>query len=317
MEHYDGTRVRIFQSPSLGELRAQRTMQVNLLVVYGKTTKRKVAPHLPAVLGRSRGADITVGHPLISRRHCELFEQNGLLMLRDLASLNGTMIGGKRIEMAPLLPGAQFAIGPLAFQVLYEYHGDVESVPEIHYREEAQGAAQAHFGTEPISSEAEAPFAVPSAWSSGPAEPAPGDFGMPDVMALADAEIDQVLPAVPPMPAPQQAPRPVGQRPAVSAGMPSQFQMPPMQYPSPRSGEIMPPGGQYPMPSAGQQMPSHGQHPQYPLPQGGPAQAVPWPAQAQGTPTPLSPTGAEEKPSPTPADKDDDAFFGNFLEGLR
>ena len=84
---------------------------------------------MPAVVGRSRDADVTVTHPLISRRHCEISENNGLLMLRDLASLNGTMIGGRRIESAPLLPDAEFTIGPLTFRVLYEYDGDLESVP--------------------------------------------------------------------------------------------------------------------------------------------------------------------------------------------
>ena len=87
--------------PFRGEMRAQRAMNAKLLVVMGKTTKHKVALQLPAVLGRSREADITVAHPLISRRHCEISENNGLLMLRDLASLNGTMIGGRRIEWPP------------------------------------------------------------------------------------------------------------------------------------------------------------------------------------------------------------------------
>ena len=118
-------------------------MNAKLLVVIGKTTKRKVALQLPAVLGRSREADITVAHPLISRRHCEISENNGLLMLRDLASLNGTMIGGRRIELAPLLPDAEFTIGPLTFRVLYEYDGDLESVPDTRFVDEAEGATEA------------------------------------------------------------------------------------------------------------------------------------------------------------------------------
>ena len=58
------------------------------------------------------------GPPLISRRHCEISENDGLLMVRDLASLNGTMIGGQRVESAPLLPGGEFTIGPLMFRIL-------------------------------------------------------------------------------------------------------------------------------------------------------------------------------------------------------
>ena len=124
-------------------------MNAKLLVVIGKTTKREVALQLPAVLGRSREADVTVAHPLISRRHCEISENNGLLMLRDLASLNGTMIGGRRVESAPLLPDAEFTIGPLTFRVLYEYDGDLESVPETRFVDEVEEPAEAGLG-EPI-----------------------------------------------------------------------------------------------------------------------------------------------------------------------
>ena len=121
-------------------------MNAKLLVVIGKTTKREVALQLPAVLGRSREADVTVAHPLISRRHCEISENNGLLMLRDLASLNGTMIGGRRIELAPLLPDAEFTIGPLTFRVLYEYDGDLESVPDTRFVDEKE-TTDANLGT--------------------------------------------------------------------------------------------------------------------------------------------------------------------------
>ena len=127
-------------------------MNAKLLVVIGKTTKREVTLQLPAVLGRSREADVTVAHPLISRRHCEISEDNGLLMLRDLASLNGTMIGGRRIELAPLLPDAEFTIGPLTFRVLYEYDGDLESVPDTRFVDEAEEAAEAGLG-DPASAE--------------------------------------------------------------------------------------------------------------------------------------------------------------------
>ncbi len=113
-------------------------MNATLRVVLGKTTKRDVVLQLPAVLGRSREADITVAHPLISRRHCEISESDGLLMLRDLSSLNGTMVGGRRIESCALLPDEEFTIGPLTFRVLYEYRGDLEAVPAPRIIENAE-----------------------------------------------------------------------------------------------------------------------------------------------------------------------------------
>jgi pSer/pThr/pTyr-binding forkhead associated (FHA) protein len=170
-------------------------MNVNLFVVYGKTTKRKLVPRLPAVLGRGRTADIKVIHPLISRQHCQLFENDGLLMLRDLASLNGTMVGGKRIELAPLLPGGEFTIGPLTFQVMYAHDGGMDSVPETRFVPE--GAAAVEAGP-PHAMLQEPTFDTNDPWSDGVVEESEsGEVAMPDLMVLADAEVEEVFPAPP------------------------------------------------------------------------------------------------------------------------
>jgi CRP/FNR family transcriptional regulator len=49
----------------------------------------------------------------ISRRHAELVFERGQLFLRDLESLNGTWVGGRRLarEPAPLQDGATFRLG--------------------------------------------------------------------------------------------------------------------------------------------------------------------------------------------------------------
>ena len=104
-------------------------MKAKLIVVGGKATKRSISLTLPTVVGRSQQADLTVGHRTISRRHAELFEKAGLLMIRDLGSLNGTIVDGQRIKEAPLPPGAEFTIGPLTFQVQYEYKSEQSDVP--------------------------------------------------------------------------------------------------------------------------------------------------------------------------------------------
>jgi predicted component of type VI protein secretion system len=173
-------------------------MNAKLFVVVGKTTKRVVALKLPAVLGRSREADVTVAHPLISRRHCQISENNGLLMLRDLASLNGTMIDGRRVESAPLLPGSEFTIGPLTFHIAYNYDGDLESVPETIFAPEVDGTEAALVAQSFAGAEEEPIF---EAEGASPAEPAGEDdssgLAVPDFMALADAEPEEVLPAAP------------------------------------------------------------------------------------------------------------------------
>jgi pSer/pThr/pTyr-binding forkhead associated (FHA) protein len=106
-------------------------MDAELIVVGGKASKGSVSLKLPTVIGRSQKATLTVAHPMVSRRHAELFEKDGLLMVRDLKSLNGTRIDGHRIKEAPLPPDAEFAIGPLTFQVKYTYKGDLSKLPAI------------------------------------------------------------------------------------------------------------------------------------------------------------------------------------------
>ena len=100
-------------------------MEIKLIIVGGKTKKTHVNLTVPATIGRSRQASLTVVHPMVSRRHCELFEADGLLRVRDLGSLNGTHIGGKPIAEAPLRPNDRFSIGPLEFCVDYDYAGEM------------------------------------------------------------------------------------------------------------------------------------------------------------------------------------------------
>ncbi len=104
-------------------------MEAKLLVVGGKASKGSISLKLPTVIGRSREATLTIAHPMISRRHCEVYEADGLLMIRDLGSLNGTVIGGQRIKEAPLPPDGEFSIGPLTFRAQYQYAGELDGLP--------------------------------------------------------------------------------------------------------------------------------------------------------------------------------------------
>lgn len=101
-------------------------MYVTLVVVGGKADKRHLNIKLPAVIGRSRQADLTVAHLLISRRHCELRQDEGIVSLTDLGSLNGTFCGGRKIQTVSLLPNDRFSIGPLTFEIRYNQDVDIE-----------------------------------------------------------------------------------------------------------------------------------------------------------------------------------------------
>jgi len=100
-------------------------MEAKLIVVGGKASKNHVALRPPVTIGRSREAGLTIAHPMVSRQHCEIFEADGMLRIRDLGSLNGTFIGARQIIEAPLRPNDEFTVGPLTFRVFYECAGDV------------------------------------------------------------------------------------------------------------------------------------------------------------------------------------------------
>jgi hypothetical protein len=141
------------------------SMQAKLIVVGGKASKREVLLKLPSTIGRSREADLTVAHPMVSRKHCEAYEVGGLLMIRDLGSLNGTYVGGKRIREAPLPPNREFTVGPLTFRARYEYSGDLNHLPPV-VLAEANAAS-------PAPAEEVAAAAAPEPVVEKPAEPSP------------------------------------------------------------------------------------------------------------------------------------------------
>lgn len=104
-------------------------MEAKLIVVAGKSAQKSIPLKLPTIIGRSHEAGVTVNHPMVSRQHAELFETDGLLMIRDLGSLNGTVVGDQRIKESPLPPDANFTVGPLTFKVQYVYNGDLGALP--------------------------------------------------------------------------------------------------------------------------------------------------------------------------------------------
>lgn len=99
-------------------------MKFKLVIVAGEGLRNEVELTPPVVIGRSRSADVTIGQPLVSRRHCEITEgDENLLIVEDLGSLNGTFVGDTRItEPVYLEPGDYLTIGSITFQALYGDH---------------------------------------------------------------------------------------------------------------------------------------------------------------------------------------------------
>ena len=113
-------------------------IQPKLTIVGGKASKGVVTLKLPAQIGRHRDATLKIAHRTVSRKHCELFEVDGLLMVRDLGSLNGTYVKGRRVNEAPLPPEERFGVGPLTFRVSYGYAGDHTTIPPIVFQDDEE-----------------------------------------------------------------------------------------------------------------------------------------------------------------------------------
>jgi predicted component of type VI protein secretion system len=108
-------------------------MDAKLIVVGGEAQASEFPLNLPTIVGRSRAADVKLSHPLVSRKHCELFESDGQLIIRDLGSLNGTFVGESRISDATVLPpGATVTIGAVTFKAVYgKTNEHVNELPNI------------------------------------------------------------------------------------------------------------------------------------------------------------------------------------------
>jgi predicted component of type VI protein secretion system len=63
------------------------------------------------VVGRHECCDVVINHAGLSKRHCILVRTDGLLVIRDLATTNGTKVKGQRIRWAALLPEDRVSLG--------------------------------------------------------------------------------------------------------------------------------------------------------------------------------------------------------------
>jgi pSer/pThr/pTyr-binding forkhead associated (FHA) protein len=69
------------------------------------------------LVGRKEDCDIRLDHKSISKLHCVLVRTDGLLLLRDLGSTNGTRVNGQRVRRAALLPNDQLQLASLRYTV--------------------------------------------------------------------------------------------------------------------------------------------------------------------------------------------------------
>jgi pSer/pThr/pTyr-binding forkhead associated (FHA) protein len=63
------------------------------------------------ILGRDPTCDVVVTDPTVSRRHAQLTFRDGVWVLQDLASRNGTAVNGERVGRMVLHSGDVVALG--------------------------------------------------------------------------------------------------------------------------------------------------------------------------------------------------------------
>jgi len=98
-----------------------------ILILFKKngTTKSFPIPSAVTVIGRRQDCDLCIPLMVISRRHCELNQDQGQLKIRDLGSRNGTFVNGTQVKESELNPGDKVNIGPISFAV------QIDGVPEL------------------------------------------------------------------------------------------------------------------------------------------------------------------------------------------
>jgi pSer/pThr/pTyr-binding forkhead associated (FHA) protein len=140
-------------------------MDVRLVVRKGADSERVVRlKSEETIVGRRKDCDLKIRSADVSRRHCLLSYQDGVLLVEDLDSVNGTFLNGQRVTgRQAVRPGDELEIGPICFVVEYQLSraaagrlreetealpAAVEEVDELPVVEEAAGEESFTFGGE-------------------------------------------------------------------------------------------------------------------------------------------------------------------------
>ena len=142
------------------------------------------------VVGRREFCDVQLNDPSLSKRHCILVKTDGLLVVRDLASTNGTKVKGQKIRWAALLPDDKLAFGTVKFRV---YLGPDDLPSPSERRGKAKAASQPNASPSPGMPLMHLPgFAAPSPLNGTPIARPFHRSPEPLVALIADDEEDLV-----------------------------------------------------------------------------------------------------------------------------
>lgn len=98
----------------------RRFAQFALAVIQGANKGAKFSLPLDSgvIVGAGRNADIALDDDVASRKHAQVWVQDGRVQVTDLGSTNGTYLNGKRIQRATLSTADQLLIGRTVLQIV-------------------------------------------------------------------------------------------------------------------------------------------------------------------------------------------------------
>lgn len=92
------------------------------------------------LFGRDEDCDVRLDHKSVSKIHCVIVKTDGVLLLRDLGSTNGTRVNGQRVRRASLLPNDTLAVANLKFVVKFGAELEKDEAGEAKAKKEAAAA---------------------------------------------------------------------------------------------------------------------------------------------------------------------------------
>ncbi len=107
-----------------------------IVVIHGEGLgKRADIRDARVSVGRDHACDLHILHPSVSRRHCEIWAEDGRYRVRDLGSTNTTRLNDRVVEVADLADGDHLTIG----ESILKFIGDASV--EARYHEEVHQLA--------------------------------------------------------------------------------------------------------------------------------------------------------------------------------
>jgi len=82
------------------------------------------------LIGRDEDCDVRFEQKSISKLHCVIAKTDGLLLVRDLGSTNGTRVNGQRVRRAALLPNDMLSVANVKYRVMFGIDLEPEPLPE-------------------------------------------------------------------------------------------------------------------------------------------------------------------------------------------